>query len=187
VNPRPLKLKIEKLDFSWCATKFKGRIYVATPNRSKPRDVTAESWGLQIVEVAQENWKQNLAIPMSLWPKGEPNLIRGTTAGKDNCFHVLDNFCGLDGMNPTMPVESIRGIIDGLARGEDILILSNSKKISGFIPAVITRLTDTRLHILKLWYPFLGQSFELTEFQLGYLYGLTDADQYQDIEINWYE
>ena len=178
-NPIQLTLKIQELHFHWYGRKaVKSRLCVATPSRAKPREVTAESWCAQIVETAQASWNQHLAIPWSFWPKGKPDSQFSTEAGEQRCFDVVDVFCGFEDYHDGTPADSIREIIDCLARGEDVLILSNSKKISGFILAVLMRLLDPDRHIIKLWWPIIHGGYDLSPFQLGYLYGLTDADRY---------
>jgi hypothetical protein len=69
-------------------------------------------------------------------------------------------------------MREIRSIIECLMQGQDVLVLSASKKISGFLPVVLRCLVEPQGHIVKIMYSTEGA---LTADQRGYIAGLVDA------------
>jgi hypothetical protein len=89
---------------------------------------------------------------------------------------MMDAFSGTENFDGHTPQDSIRTIVDYLKRGDDVVILSPTKKISGFVPAILSTVFDPHVHIVKVWCPIVyGSEYELTPFQYGYIYGQSDA------------
>lgn len=151
---------------------------IGTPTKAKPDDVTAEQWCSLTAEAAKASWKQNIAIPWSFWPDVKTNVGIATELGEHSCFDVMDIFCGVEDYRPDTPLNAFQDILDCLARGEDVLVLSNSHKIPGVFIAVLTRLLCSEMHIIKLWWPIINEGYDLSPVQLGYIYGLTDANMF---------
>ena len=59
--------------------------------------------------------------------------------------------------------------------GEDVLVPSLSETLSGFVPLILCRIYGLDIHVAKVWYPVLQNGYELSEFHMGYVYGLTDG------------
>jgi hypothetical protein len=169
-----------------------GRLYSATPNKAKPNHMSGEEWttsllvaffGITTASFPGHGRKFELVLQSSLWESivktqalQESFYERQQITKPISLLKVTDEFCGTENFNPETPIESIGKIFDALKSGIDIFVFSCSEKISGFIPAVLSRISDSQCHIVKLWHPIIiGQGYELTPFQLGYLYGLTDA------------
>jgi hypothetical protein len=67
-----------------------------------------------------------------------------------------------------------------LKSGENVVVLFATNEISGFVPAIISKiqsvLDERFLDMEKIWYPIIHQNgYVLTQFQLGYLSGLEEA------------
>ena len=172
--PMP-SLKIQELDLPYgVLTPFKGRLFSGTPNRGKPRSVPAEAWCELVLEAAQSSWKKHLAIPRSFWPKEKTlTWLSEKTQHHFQCIHVFDTFHSV--IDHAEVADSLRKKKKNLSLGEDVLIISANKKISGFVPAALTMLLDPQVHIAKVLYPItVGSGYDLTPFQLGYLHGLSD-------------
>ena len=180
-----MKLKTQELEMPWGLGILKGRLLVATPTRSKPRNVSADDWCSRILATAEVDRKFHLVIPCSFWPDGKPCHGEPTSTFTEfRRFDVMDAFCGAEEYRPDTPFDSIREIIDCLMKGDDVLVLSATKKIPGFLPAVLSRILEPDVHIVKLWWPIIcGSGYELSLFQLGYLYGLTDALLYAELDV----
>lgn len=165
-----LKLKIQEHSV-WLP--FKGKLYIGTPSRNKPRNVTAEDWCTGLIDLVHKSWKNNFAIPFSFWPEGTRPF--GNQYGLlefNKYFHIVDNL-GAIGLNqPETSMFEIYSIIECLMRGQDVLVLSSSKKISGFLPVVLRCLVEPQGHIVKIMYSTEGT---LTADQRGYIAGLVDA------------
>lgn len=152
---------------------FKGDLYVGTPSRNKPKDVTNESWQDTILNLAVARGKACIVVPDSFWCKSNesPKDI-------ENCLCIkFPDLC--DGnVERGTPQEAIVRIVEHLKDAEDVLILSTSKKISGFIPAILSMLAAPDCHIEKIMWPIEhGAGYTLTPAQRGYLAGLYDASQ----------
>jgi hypothetical protein len=164
-----MTLEVQELHIPWLRSAFEGRLLAAIPSGSRPDGLSPETWASQILTAAHATGAQCLAIPVGFWPGGE----RSAAPGGGRWIEVMDTYPGLGG--PT-PLDSVRDIVSALATGEDVLCLSATRTVSGFIPAILSRLSDAEVHIEKVVWPVMqGRGYELTPFQIGYLYGLGDA------------
>lgn len=152
---------------------FKGDLYVGTPSRNKPKDITNESWQSTILNLALARGKAYIVVPDSFWcnSKEPPKDI-------ENCLCIkFPDLC--DGnVERGTPQEAIVRIVEHLKDAEDVLILSATKKASGFIPAILSILAAPDCHIEKILWPIEhGAGYTLTPAQRGYLAGLSNASQ----------
>lgn len=172
-----VKLKVRELEIFYRPLPFKGRLFAATPTSPKPRDTDDNDWCDSIVAAARLSWSEHIVIPLSFWPNPErSSWISCNTNPAALFFDVIDDYYGIKDHQLDTPYSSIRGMLDSLICGENILILSATKKISGFIPAILTRVTNPEIHIEKLCYPIISEGYELSPYQVGYLCGLTDTN-----------
>ena len=156
---------------------FKGKLFGATPNREKPHDMSAETWAISLLTLTTRiKEKYTLAVPVSFWPsieicraqKSEPNGVHWIT--------VMDQIEDISKQHGATPERSFHQIIDALKSGKNVLILSATGKISGFVPAIMSLLLHPTAHVEKVAYPIIeGLGYEMTPFQLGYLYGFSGS------------
>jgi ADP-ribose pyrophosphatase YjhB (NUDIX family) len=173
-----LKLNIEELQFSPGSSPFKGRLHFAAPTLPKPHAVGEDDWRELILTALQARWQSHIVIPRSFWPDNKPAAWAGKVVVSGyHWIDLMDTFVGVDGDTPRLAAKEV---IDCLARGEDVAIVSADEKVSGFLPAIIGRLIHPDCHIVKLWYPIMS-NYNLNDFQLGYLYGMSDAGHYESI------
>lgn len=171
------KLRVQELHIPYDSCAFKGKLLVATPFEDKPRNVAPLQWRSAILanRVCKES---HLVIPLSFWLPYKPAHQELPSTSEFSRFYLVDEV-PFDGENYSSdtPFDSIRRIIDCLKKGENVLALSATPDASGFLPAVLARVIDPNIHIVKLWWPIVhGNDYLLTPFQVGYLYGLTDAE-----------
>lgn len=152
---------------------FKGDLYVGTPSRNKPKDVTNASWQDTILNLAIARGKAYIVVPDSFWwnSNESPKDI-------ENCLCIkFPDLCD-ENIERGTPQEAIVRIVEHLRDAEDVLILSATKKVSGFVPAILSLLAAPDCHIEKILWPIeQGAGYTLTPAQRGYLVGLYDATQ----------
>lgn len=160
-----------------------GKLFAATPLKSKPPAMSKEDWTIGLVEICRELVQVEksafaIAIPRSFWPSGINELVEVTGLKDGEFIDLMDEWDGphLD-TGPMTPVESIRQIIQHLQHGEDVIVLSHTSKISDFVRALLYLVWQPYPgHPAKVWCGFeLGKVIELTQFQRGYIYGLSNA------------
>lgn len=177
-----VKLNIQELDIPWMRIEFKGKLFAATPSRSKPRGISPETWAISLLHARSQFGKFRIAIPRSFWPSSSENLTEKAGMCSDDWIDVMDAFSGTENLDGHTPVESVRTIVDYLKRGDDVVMLSATKKVSGFVPAILSKVSDSLVHVVKVWYPIVyGREYELTPFQYGYIYGQSDAYSLESI------
>lgn len=178
-----LKLKIHEVDIPWpLPWPFKGRLLAGTPSRNKPRATSMAAWSGQIVELATQQSKAYLAIPDSFWQLDieQDEDVRNKSTPY---IRIKDN----PGANPPQILDldgSLSDIIQHLTDGEDVLILSAARKISGFIPALFSMLSDQSGHIEKILYPIEHGGYVLTQQHRGYLRGIYDAKSIRALNLD---
>jgi len=155
------------------AAKFKGRLFVATPTRGKPRAVSPEQWCQLVLLAAEQSEFKCLVVPWSFWSAGHATLpLPASSRPGQQYVHVVDTAAGFEELRGDTPMWGISEVIRLLSEGEDLLVVSASKKISGFIPAALVQVSAPEIHIVKVWYPVVAsEGYELTPFQIGYLAG----------------
>jgi hypothetical protein len=154
---------------------LKGKLLVATPEHRRPRDVPLETWLIELVRSANQNGKYRLAIPATFWKGLAPDFGHPELDGLST-IAVADSLEPADG-HGRRPADSIEQITRALSAGEDVLVLTSTQEVSGFIPAVLGLLADPQVHPEKVLYSIVkGESYSLTPFELGYVYGLADSE-----------
>ena len=175
--PPPLKLIVERLDIPWgCELPFTGDLYVGRPSRNKPKQTSSAAWCSEVLSLAVKHAKAYLVIPDSFWPEASGNHCVADLIGyKPQHFLRLPDL--LDGFaNAETPNHTVRKIVEHLKYADDVLILSSSKAVSGFVPAILSMLAAPSCHIEKVLWPIEnGRGYALTPAQRGYLAGLYDA------------
>lgn len=73
------------------------------------------------------------------------------------------------------PLAAIATIFESLSCGKDVLLLRWTDVPSGFVPAILSILSASDIHIEKVIFPVRQRGYELTSEQVAYLYGLYDA------------
>jgi len=187
-----LNLSIEEADLPYWGERLPGTLYFARPKRNKPRDVSAHEWRSAILDwVSSSANKWAVAIPVSFWPSinvRDTGYEQRVEAGNCDFAHIqIFDYPG-EFSNGRTPEESIREVADVLLSGKDVLILSDRKKISGFVPAILSALINPSGHIEKLLWPILHSEFgyELTPAQKGYLAGLYDSQRLASLNLAGY-
>lgn len=181
--PPPLQLTVQEIAIPWVETSlFKGRLLAGTPSRNKPRATSIAVWCRQVLDLAAQRNKVYLVIPDSFWP---PPIDQGADAEQKRLLHIriMDD----PGAAPENMIElewSLGKIIQLLDDGEDVLILSATRDISGFIPALFSMLGDPSCHIEKILYPIEHGGYVLTPQQRGYLRGIDDAKRLRALELD---
>ncbi len=177
---RPVTLNIHELRYPFSEHLSKGRLLAGTPSRNKPRDMSPLEWCACIVKLATAEDACRLAIPLSFWPDG------GRGYGGDALLphiSVPDQPVNVNSVEWETPRRSVEEIVDALKRGEDVLVLSATKTISGFIPAILGSLTHPDCHIEKMLWPIQHDGYVLTPAQRGYIAGLLDFDRLKQLNL----
>ena len=170
----PLKLIIKELEVYYGQT-FKGRIFTGNPSRGKPRDVPLDEWCASIVRLSALQWKSRVCIPRSFFSSQEKRHDYLTQPDRPRYLALVDDLGSIGECQPSTPADDVREIIECLTRGDDILILSQTRKISGFLPAILAKLCHSNWHVIKLLWTLEHHGYEITEGQRGYIVGLRDA------------
>lgn len=158
-----------------CEVGFKGRLLTAIPTELKPKSVTSKTWATSILAATAQHGKFQLALPKSFWQEkwGEVDIEAGI--GGVRCIDVIDVITVTDYSCGSTPMQSVLEIIEVLKNGADVLIPASTQKISGFVPALLNLISHDS-HPVKVWNPIVcGDKYELTPFQLGYIYGIYDG------------
>ena len=88
---------------------------------------------------------------------------------------IRDSYDGGRDNDAESPGHDLYNVFMTLRSGHSVLVYSERKKLPGFIPAVMSTLAEPECHVAKVVYPLLGERYELTPLQIGYLAGLYDA------------
>lgn len=181
--PPPLRLAIQDFAIPWgWPLPFKGRLLAGTPSRNKPRAASMAEWCDQIIELATQQSKAHLAIPDSFWPPRTDQNVE-LERKLPQYIQITDN----PGGKPTELARlqwCLRDIIRHLTDGEEVLILSATREISGFVPALFSTLGAPSCHIEKVLYPIEHGGYVLTPQQRGYLRGIYDAEHLRALELD---
>ncbi|KKJ95567.1 hypothetical protein PK34_13740 [Stutzerimonas stutzeri] len=163
------RLKIQEMELPYGADSFKGRLFVGTPTCGKPRAVTAEQWRRQVLTAAEASSFKYLVVPLSFWLD---ELLPESVCRGPRYVHVMDTAAGVEQLCTETPAQGLHAVSQLLSEGQDLLLVSASKKIPGFIPAGLTQMSAPEIHVVKIWYPtVVSQEYVLTPFQIGYLAG----------------
>lgn len=176
-----VNLNIQEIKIPWCEWELKGKLYAATATKPKPRGLPPEAWVTALLHAACKCGKYRLVIPRSICPSNAEMLLEQANLGEVQWIELLDVFEGFDNYGGSTPIDAVRAIIDSLKDGQDVLILSATKKIPGFIPAILSIISAPEVHIVKVWYPIHNKGYDLTPFQIGYIYGLYDDRELKSI------
>jgi len=169
-----------------------GKLFAATPLKSKPRSTSAAQWALDILHSFSASTAKlaasadigtnfHLAIPRSYWGDGKAEcsaIPEGVL--QEGAFprfiDVMDCFVAYGDYYMPSPDKGIAEIQAAVTKSENVVLLSATTRISGFVPVMLARIFLPNENILKIWYPIIhGHGYELTPFQLGYLYGRSTA------------
>jgi len=190
--PKLDDLKIEMIFQEIQIPKFgstQGQLLAANPAFSKPSNMTKEQWALLLLQQVRTQDmggnKSALAVPRSFWPLSTEELQDYAKLEGFEFIDLVDEWDGPRDYRCVTPVDSIRKIIDHLQRGEDVIVLSNTKNISDFVPAVLYLVADERnSHPAKMWCAIAQNvGVELTQFQSGYVYGLMNVNDPFGLEL----
>lgn len=178
------KLKITELSLPYSSRPFSGRLLAGTPARNKPRNMEAADWCTALMKVAFSEGKCRVAIPESFWSASTGSIsLSEMTLPAHIVVPDMPSTIGID--QTETPCYAIQEIVQSLMRGEDVLVLSATTAISGFIPAVLTRLTHPDCHLVKLFYPIESAGYALSPDQKGYIAGLSDAQWLSEMELRY--
>jgi len=190
--PKLDDLKIEMIFQEIQIPKFgstQGQLLAANPAFSKPSNITKEQWALLLLQQVRTqdmgSNKSALAVPRSFWPLSTEELQDYAKLEGFEFIDLVDEWDGPRDYRCVTPVDSIRKVIDHLQRGEDVIVLSNTKNISDFVPAVLYLVADERnSHPAKMWCAIAQNvGVELTQFQSGYVYGLMNVNDPFGLEL----
>lgn len=183
--PPNIKLNVRKIDFvSGRDLPLAGTLHAAVPSRNKPGQVSDATWCSEILSLALQRGKAYIAIPESFWPKGsDGNADWQRLQGHPLCIPFPDL---PDGQTDAgTPQDCIGNIVTHLKDGDDVLILSATPTISGFIPAILTMLAEPHDHVEKVLWPIEHTAgYGLTPAQRGYLAGLYDAGRLRTVGLD---
>lgn len=178
-----VKLRVQELFIPWCDWKLKGRLFAATPHKAKPRNIPSDAWTIAILGAASHYEQFQLVIPTSLLPANREKLLELAGFEDVSMINLMDNWGDLNDFNGSAPIESVNRMICSLIKGENVLILSSSQKISGFVPAIFSKICDAQVHPEKVCYPITYEGYKLTPSQIGYIYGLSDSDSHFGVSL----
>ena len=159
-----------------------GQLLAANPSFSKPSNLTKEKWAWLLLQQVRtqvgEGNKSVLAVPRSFWPLSAVELHEYAASEGVECVDLVDEWGGPRDYRCITPVDSIQEIIDHLQRGKDVIVLSKTKNISDFVPAMLYLVADEHnSHPAKMWCAIAQDvGVELTQFQSGYIYGLINVN-----------
>jgi hypothetical protein len=167
-----------------------GILFAATPLCTKPEGVGNKAWALAIMkdvrrhEYLRVHHKCVFAVPTSFWSASRGELVESAALADVELVGLMDEWDGYHDFGDMTPMDSIRQIIDHLQRGENVIILSHRKKMSDFVRIIISLVSqEHNEHPEKFWREIANDdSLELTQFQRGYIYGLTNATAPFDLE-----
>jgi ADP-ribose pyrophosphatase YjhB (NUDIX family) len=182
--PPALKLNVQHVTLPYADYPFEGRLWIGTPSRNKPRTGQA-TWCNTLLEVAYAPDKWHLAIPTSFWPD---ELASG---GNDEEMELVapphiaipDRLGTEETVHANIPEYALCPLVELLMSGEDVLLLSPSKKPSGFIPALLVLLLEPQCNIEKVLWPLQHGGYELTPTQIAYIAGMSDSTLITTLEL----
>ena len=162
-------LTIQEIELPYGGDSFKGRLFAAIPEYSKPLTVTADQWRQQVLEAAEASGFKHLVVLWSFWPEGcPPDAVRLGA----QYVQVMDTVAGIELLCGETPERGLAEVSELLRAGHDLLVVCASQSVPGFIPAALAQMSEPGVHIVKIWYPtVLDKGYELTPFQVGYLAG----------------
>jgi hypothetical protein len=154
-----------------------GKMFAATPIGKKPDTMPAETWAIALAKAASKKQNYLLAVPTSFWPTGASKSDVDTALVGIQWVSVMDQIDKIANANGQTPARSLLQVVKALKEGHDVLLLSSSDEISGFVPAIISKVLHPTAHVEKIVYPIVeGMGYPMTQFQLGYLYGMANAN-----------
>lgn len=165
---------------------LKGRLMVALPSRNRPRTTSQGDWCANVVNQSLALGELHLAIPESFWLSESKQGEKYSDFQSNIPQHIVvhDTFGEFGGDVHLSPLSGLRAIVDLLAVGESVLVVSNSKVISGFVPALLGHIIDPDCHFEKLIWPIQhGEGYALTVAQIAYIAGLYDARAIRDSRL----
>lgn len=175
-----IKLIAKKIEIPWGDDlPLKGDLFVGIPSRNKPKAISDKVWSETILNLAIKRAQAYIVIPDSFW------------SGDESALHAFNHpFCVKfpdlpDGMaKEGTPQDVIGDIVEHLKDAEDVLILSHTTKVSGFVPAILGMLAVPDCHIEKILWPIEHQhGYVLTPAQRGYLTGLYDSNRLRELGL----
>lgn len=179
--PSSLKLIVQEFDIPYGSRlPFKGCLYAATPSRNKQKQTSATAWCSELLNLTKQRGKAYYVVPDSFWPQISEERTPDQNPQVD--IRLADLIDGVT--NGATPYDCIAEIIDHLKDGEDVAILSATKQISGFVPALLGMLAVPDCHIEKILRPIEhGSGYVLTQAQRGYLTGLYDSNRLRELGL----
>lgn len=154
-----------------------GKLFAANPVGKKPDTMPADTWAISLVTAASEKQNYLLAVPASFWPSGVSKSDVDTALVGIQWVSVMDQLDKISSANGQTPTRSLLQVVKALKDGKDVLLLSSSDEISGFVPAIISKVLHPTAHVEKIAYPIVeGMGYPMTQFQIGYLYGMANAN-----------
>lgn len=180
-----MKLQIRDVNLTWWPKGGRGQLFVANPGE-KPLSSLGDGGLDELVQSACEQGIKNVVVPTSLLAQ-QAGMIHVAT-GKNDCrlLFLKDVFeFNVEEFFPDTPFECLREIYAALQKGQDVLLISATNEISGFLPAALSVLEDPNVHIIKVIYPITqNEGYLLTTQQIAYLYGFSDALKHQLAEMD---
>lgn len=152
-----------------------GKLSAATAHGEQPGDISDAAWSVALIREAKEHKPQLLVIPTSFWPSGEKHAIVDSELVGVAWVELTDKIDDIGNQHGATPTRGFRVIIDALGAGKDVMVMSRTGLASGFVPAVVCKALDPTAHTEKIAYPLIAMGFALSQFELGYLYGMTGS------------
>lgn len=155
---------VKELHIPWSLDVLKGKLFSAQLSEGMSADFLIKEGDINnLCLVVESDEGQRLAWSIF---SDSPGIKIETLMGK---FPT-----GFEVMGDT-PMHLVIQIFDALKRGEDVLTTQTSERPCGFLPAILSILSDPQVVIAKVLYPIEQRGYELSTGQRGYLYGLSDA------------
>ncbi|QIE30285.1 NUDIX hydrolase [Caballeronia sp. SBC2] len=173
--PSTLKLNIQAATLPYDYP-FDGQLWIGTPSRNRPRNGQT-AWCNALLESAYAPDKWYLSIPTSFWPDeltSDGNNEEMELAHPPH-IKIADRFGTEETIRGDTPGYDLCNVVELLMAGKDVLVLSPSKKPSGFIPALFVLLIEPHCNIEKVLWPIQHDGYQLAPAQIGYLAGMSDS------------
>ena len=173
-----VEIQIQEIRIAYgTGSAVKGKLFAATPVGKKPDTMPAETWVTSLVKAASKKQNYLLVIPTSFWPSSVSKSDVDTALVGIQWVSVMDQIDKISNANGQTPTRSLMQVVKTLKDGQDVLLLHSSDEISGFVPAIISKVLHPTAHVEKIAYPIVeGMGYPMTQFQLGYLYGMANAN-----------